>query len=61
MAKTNAKGFFCDHHCGFMNSNCQNFFCAGCASAGMKLQPNTEYPDVKVMQLGSDGQYHEKK
>ena len=61
MAKTNAKGFFCDHPCGFMSSKCQNFFCAGCASAGMKLHPNTEYPDVKVMQLGSDSQYHEKK
>lgn len=47
MAKTNSKGYFCDVPCGFMNSMCQNFFCAGCASAGIKLAPNTEYPDVK--------------
>lgn len=61
MAKTNEKGYFCDYPCGLMNARCENFFCAGCASAGMRLAPNTEYPEVKVMQLGDDGQYHEKK
>lgn len=45
MAKTNDKGYFCDVPCGFMNSRCQNFFRKGCASAGMRLIPNTEYPE----------------
>lgn len=44
MAKTNAKGYFCDYPCGFSQSKCQNFFCAGCASVRMPLRPNTEYP-----------------
>ena len=45
MAKTNVKGYFCDVPCGMMNSKCQNFFSAGCASAGIPLKPNTEYPE----------------
>ena len=45
MAKTNAKGYFCDTPCGLMNSKCQNFFCAGCATGGIPLLPNTEYPE----------------
>lgn len=59
MAKTNNKGYFCDVPCGFMNAECVNFFCAGCASAGMPLSPNTEYPDVKKMRRGEDGEPHE--
>lgn len=54
MAKTNSKGYFCNIPCGFRNSKCQNFFCAGCASAGMRLKPNTEYPDVKVVHDSPD-------
>lgn len=49
MAKTNSKGYFCDFPCGFRNIKCQNFFCGGCASAGMRLAPNTEYPHVKLV------------
>ncbi len=45
MAKTNAKGYFCDYPCGFSQCKCQLFFRAGCASAGMPLIPNTEYPE----------------
>lgn len=45
MAKTNAKGYFCDYPCGMLNSKCKNFFCAGCASAGIPLKANTEYPE----------------
>lgn len=51
MAKTNDKGYFCDVPCGFMNSKCQNFFCAGCASAGIRLAPNTEYPEYKKVHV----------
>ena len=47
MAKTNAKGYFCDFPCGMMNSRCQNFFRAGCATAGIPLKANTEYPEYK--------------
>ena len=47
MAKTNNQGYFCDIPCGFRNDKCQNFVCAGCASAGMRLLPNTEYPEFK--------------
>ncbi len=47
MAKTNAKGFFCDYPCGFSQSKCQIFFCAGCASGGIPLKPNTEYPEYR--------------
>lgn len=47
--KTNDKGYFCDIPCGLLNSDCQNFFCAGCATAGMRLKPNTEYPDVRLV------------
>lgn len=54
MAKTNSKGYFCDVPCGFMNSMCQNFFCAGCASAGMKLAPNTEYPEIERVEKDQD-------
>ena len=59
MAKTNSKGYFCDVPCGFMNAACENFFCAGCAAAGMPLPPNTEYPDVKKMHRGEDGDHLE--
>ena len=59
MAKTNSKGFFCDVPCGMMNAVCENFFCAGCASAGIRLLPNAEYPDVKKMRRGEDGKYYE--
>lgn len=59
MAKTNSKGYFCDVPCGFMNAACENFFCAGCAAAGMPLPPNTEYTDVKKMHRGEDGDHHE--
>lgn len=48
MAKTNKYGYFCDVPCGFSNEKCQIFFCAGCASAGMKLAPNTEYPEYTI-------------
>ena len=51
MAKTNEKGYFCDQPCGFRNPNCRLFFAAGCASAGMRLQPNTEYPEVKMIKV----------
>ncbi len=53
MAKTNAKGFFCDYPCGFSQSKCQLFFCAGCASAGMPLSPNTEYPEYSKISSNS--------
>ena len=54
MAKTNSKGYFCDIPCGFQNSKCQNFLCARCATAVMRLKPNTEYPDVKVVHNSRD-------
>lgn len=46
MAKTNENGYFCDYPCGLRNSKCQHFFRAGCATAGMPLQANTEYPEA---------------
>lgn len=45
MAKTNSKGFFCDHPCGCASIKCQICFCAGCATGGIPLIPNTEYPE----------------
>lgn len=51
MAKTNARGYFCDVPCGFLKSKCKNFFCAGCASAGIPLAPNTEYPEYKRVKM----------
>ncbi len=53
MAKTNAKGYFCDYPCVFLHSKCQNFFCSGCASAGMPLSPNTEYPEYTKVSLNN--------
>lgn len=55
MARTNSNGYFCDFPCGFRNAKCQNFFCAGCASAGMPLQPNTEYPEYTKVHMNEDG------
>ncbi len=54
MAKTNSIGYFCDIPCGFQNSKCKNFFCAGCASAGMPLRPNTEYPEFTKAHVNED-------
>ena len=51
MAKTNARGYFCDVACGFLNPCCKIFFGAGCAAAGMPLKPNTEYPEYKRVKV----------
>lgn len=56
MAMTNSQGYFCDVPCGMMNSRCENFFRAGCASAGMKLRPNTEYPEYHKVHIMKDGE-----
>lgn len=55
MAKTNAKGYFCDFPCGFRQLKCENFFCAGCASAGIPLQPNTDYPEYTKVHVDETG------
>ena len=55
MAKTNSQGYFCDHPCGFMNAKCKNAFNGGCASAGMRLAANTEYPHVKFVRVDENG------
>lgn len=59
MAKTNAKGFFCDFPCGMLNSNCNIFLCKGCATGGVPLKPNTEYPEYKRVHVDEKGEKHE--
>ena len=61
MAKTNAKGYFFVFFCGFSQSKCQLFFCVGCASAGMPLSPNTEYPEYSKISSNSIKKKKEKK
>ncbi len=52
MAKTNARGFFCDYPCGCTQSKCQICFCAGCATGGIRLSPDTEYPEYTKVSTG---------
>lgn len=61
MARTNKKGYFCDYPCGFRNPNCRIFFTAGCASAGIPLRPNTEYPEVIIRKSEDNSKRREEK